>query len=319
MSGTPIFDNPSELEGLAGLMRINTLVTLQNIKTLFKNKVSYFPGAPEYTYPTVIKKIRHCIMSQHQAKWYKQQIIAEMKNDKIKHTVGSDDFYIKSRQKSNIVYPNGITTKVLSVDNIKNHLETYSTKMAKLVKSLKKNQLSFVYTGFTGMAGIAMIAHVLDVLGWRSIHVHGPGKRRYAIWSGEQHRKEKDMIVRTYNSVDNEDASQLQIIIGSPAIKEGVSLYGCRSVHIMETYWNHSRLEQIYGRAVRYCSHKRLVADERTVNIYTYAALTRVGSKEYTPKISIDLYMLDMADKKREECQPYMDALQQCAADYDKY
>ena len=41
-----------------------------------------------------------------------------------------------------------------------------------------------------------------------------------------------------------------------------------RQVHILEADWGHSRLEQIYGRVVRFCSHKTLPKDEHNVIIY---------------------------------------------------
>jgi hypothetical protein len=51
---------------------------------------------------------------------------------------------------------------------------------------------------------------------------------------------------------------------------EGISLKCCRSVHIMEPYWNNVRLDQVKGRAIRICSHKDLPFKDREVEIYTY-------------------------------------------------
>jgi hypothetical protein len=176
--------------------------------------------------------------------------------------------------------------------------------------------LAFIYSSFTGAYGIGFLSMVLQKQGWKPFS-NGAGKRRFAIWSGEQTSREKDRIREVFNSVENDDGSQLQIIIGSPAIKEGVSLFRVRQVHILEAYWNHSRLEQIYGRAVRYCSHKRLAAADRNVTIYIYCAV--LGRGRATPEESIDLYMLHMADEKRKEARPYLDALKQCAVDKNKY
>jgi superfamily II DNA/RNA helicase len=51
---------------------------------------------------------------------------------------------------------------------------------------------------------------------------------------------------------------------------EGISLKCCRTVHIMEPYWNNVRLDQVKGRAIRICSHKDLPFKDREVEIYTY-------------------------------------------------
>ena len=56
-----------------------------------------------------------------------------------------------------------------------------------------------------------------------------------------------------------------------PAIKEGVSLLRVKYVHIIEPYWNLSRLEQVIGRAVRFCSHKDVEEDKRIVKVYIYS------------------------------------------------
>jgi hypothetical protein len=90
-----------------------------------------------------------------------------------------------------------------------------------------------------------------------------------------------------------------------------------RGVHILSPYWNWSRLQQIYGRAVRFCSHKSLPAKMREVEIYIYCAVIhgyRDGD-EITPENSIDLYMLNIADKKKEENEPYLRALMDVSID----
>ncbi len=317
MSGTPLFDKPGDLTSIARMLRITDEITPESIPRLFKNKVSYFPGAPAYTFPEVNIKILKLPMSKHQAHWYKLSVEAEYKNNKLRLAEVSDDFYIKSRQKSNVVYPNGVNAGELSPATIRNSLGVYSCKLAAVVKRLKKGRLAFIYTGFTKAAGIALITHVLGTLGWKSLHKDGPGPLRYAIWSGDQTGKTKDLVRQLYNSPENDNGSRLQLVIGSPAIKEGVSLFRCRQVHILEAYWNHSRLAQVYGRAVRYCSHKTLPKEDRKVTIYIYAAYCPQAATDAGPLYSIDLYMLAMADEKKRINDEYTDALKKCS--FDKY
>ena len=327
MSGTPLFNSLNEIYPIAKLLRINQdstqdnelVITPENIKDLFAGKVSYFSGAPDYTFPKSLIKIKKCMMSKFQSRWYLAQVEAEMaQTGHIKLIEVSDNFYIKSRQRSNIVYPNGLTDQdgldALSPSIIRLSLDVYSCKYAALIKKLRKNMLSFIYTGFTGFGGIKALVKCLKVFGYKNFSENGPGKRRFAIWSGDQTNREKDIIRATFNSSKNDNSSQIQIIIGSPSIKEGVSLLRVRQVHILEAYWNHSRLEQIYGRAVRFCSHKTLPKDDRNVIIYIYAAICK-QNKKITPKESIDLYMLEMADNKKEEMAPYVLALQEVAVD----
>lgn len=334
MSGTPLFDNPGELFSLAKLLRIDLPngsggayeFKPKDVPHLFAGKISYFAGAPQFTFPRTNIAIKQCLMGDFQTKWYKSEVEAEVK----KHTTDvklvkiSNDFYIKSRQRSNVVYPEGLTgtngINKMSSSNLTTYLSRYSAKCAYLMKKLRKGKLSFVYSGFTGYGGIRFIMHVLSAHGYLDYFKHGPGPRRYAVWSGDQSARTKDILRDVFNNQSNDDASKLQIIIGSPSIKEGVTLLRVRQVHVMEAYWNHSRLEQIFGRAVRYCSHKRLPSAERTVDIFIYAAVTKKITAhqmrgEVDPNISIDLYMLSMADKKRAECEKYTHEMRACAVD----
>jgi hypothetical protein len=332
MSGTPIFDSSKEIYGLAQLLRIENIdkktgepvelfITPENISKLFANKVSYYAGAPPHTFPTVYVKVKKCVMSKHQARWYKSEVEAEMNAlGDIKLKQIANDFYIKSRQRSNIVYPNGLKGQAgmtaLTKTLIRNSLETYSCKYAALMKKLRRGGLSFVYVEFTRFGGIAALSKILRASGWSDFSKNGPGTKTFVVWSGDQTKDEKDTIRATFNSEENDDGSQIQVIIGSPSIKEGVSLLRVRSVHVMSTYWNHSRLEQVYGRAVRYCSHKFVPKSERDVTIYIYAAVTsKRTSKDPSPLESIDLYMLAIADKKKDESEPYVTALMDVAVD----
>lgn len=326
MTATPIFDSPRELSSLARLLRSDVpddhTLTLDECRRAFAGKVSYFAGAPKYTYPRAYVNVKKCKMSRHQAKWYVSDVEAELKRQgDVRLSPVDNNFYITSRQRSNVVYPKGLTDEAglaaLTPAIIKNSLETYSCKFAALLRKLHKGQLSFVYTSFTEYGGILPLKKCLDVFGWRDYAESGPGPRRYAVWSGDESSSRKTEIRDVFNRSDNDNASKIQIILGSPSIREGVSLMRVRQVHILEAYWNHSRLEQIFGRAVRYCSHKSLPKKDRDVMIYIYAGCANaVGdSKTATPTESIDLYMLNMADEKRDTNQPYLETLVDVAVD----
>ena len=333
MSGTPIFDSPEELVNIARLLRIKIEgeLTPEMIPGLFAGKVSYYEGAPSYTFPTANIKTVKCPMSAFQARWYSSEVAAERsKQGKLKYKHVANEFYVKSRQRSNVVFPGGTTGAAglaeLTPALIKSSLATYSCKYAAMMHRLRKNKLSFIYSSFTGPYGISCLRKVLHAHGYKDFAVDGPGPKRYAVFSGEETLKEKDKIRAVFNDPANDDGSRLQIVVGSPAIKEGVSLMRVRQIHVMEMYWNHSRLAQIFGRGVRYCSHKSLPREERDVSIYLYAAVDKrkrmserghasMPKNKYTPEESVDMYMLDIADEKRELAEPYISALIKCAVD----
>jgi SNF2 family DNA or RNA helicase len=63
----------------------------------------------------------------------------------------------------------------------------------------------------------------------------------------------------------------------------------------MEPYWNMSRLEQVIGRAIRFCSHKDVISEEREVKVYIYIATGLKNSE-----ITVDKHIMDLAFKKKE-------------------
>lgn len=322
MSGTPLFDNVTELISLGALLRIEMpeVITPAAVGKLFAGKVSFFAGAPAVTFPEVSLKVKKVPMSRFQAKWYTTNVIAEeTKRGDHKLVPTSDNFYGKTRQVSNVAYPGGFMGDQglvrLTKDLIRNHLATYSCKYAHLVKKLAKGVLCFIYSAFAGAGGVKGLCKVLRAFGWKDFSTAGPGPRRYAVWSGEQSQQEKDTIRATFNDPGNNAGGYIQAVIGSPAIKEGVSLARVGRVFVLEFYWNHSRMAQIFGRATRFCSHKTLSAPDRTVEITVYAAVNPYVNKKATVKYSVDLYMKAMADAKRAQNEPYITALQDCAVD----
>ena len=70
-------------------------------------------------------------------------------------------------------------------------------------------------------------------------------------------------------------------------------LYLEYKVYIFLTILNQSRLDQVIGRAIRFCSHKDMDENKRKVIIYIYLA---VHDKE---KESIDEYIQKLAFKNK--------------------
>ena len=123
----------------------------------------------------------------------------------------------------------------------------------------------FVYSNFKEYGGLKPFIKVLEQAGFVDYIEAGEGRKRFAVWSGDEPNDWKDEIRSVFNQDKNHNGSKIKVLLGSPSIKEGVSLFNVKQVHIMEPYWNQSRLEQIIGRAFRYCSHKNLPEEKQLV------------------------------------------------------
>lgn len=302
---------------------------LDYFKNALKGYVSYFRGAPPYVFPQLYIKYVKCEMSEFQYKAYTDVI----KNDttdfsSYKRALSSkelalkslsvrnlpNDFFIGSRVVSNIVFPNrkigeeGFTS--FKKNKILDNLEMYSTKFYKMMTKIQKVKGKvFVYSGFKEFGGIKSFTRVLDAFGYKNYIEHGSGPKRYAIWSGDENLQYKNEIKAVFNSTNNLRGRQIKILCGSPSIKEGVSLKAVKQVHVLEPYWNQSRLDQIIGRASRFCSHMDLDEEERIVKVYIYIAISPYGEK------TVDEYIQKLAAQKNKLIKEFEVAIKEAAVD----
>ena len=116
----------------------------------------------------------------------------------------------------------------------------------------------------------------------------------YVMITGDQklsprNKKEVDWCTND----DNINGEKVKVIIISRAGSEGLDFKNIRQVHILEPWYNLNRIEQIIGRAVRFCSHIKLPFEERNTEIYLYGSRLKDNDIE-----SADLYVYRLAETK---------------------
>lgn len=342
MSATPIFDKPIEVALTINLLNRNnqmptgaefydtfleTIHTSKGINYEVKNMdifksyvrgyISYYRGAPAHVFPVTELHFVKCHMSDSQYKIYKK-IVKEESSEHKEITETSDisnSFYIGTRMVSNFTYPNekinrdgwdSLEDSDLSSTNIKE----YSPKFAKILRKIKRcDGTVFVYSNFKEFGGIKPFVRLLEHHHFKNYDINGIGKKRFAVWSGDQHPEYKENIKTIFNKKENKDGSLIKIIIGSSSIKEGVTLLRVQEVHIIEPYWNWSRMEQIMGRAIRFCSHKDVERAKRLVKVYIYL------STHPNIRMSIDEKIMQIAIKKQQINLVFEKSLKEAAVD----
>jgi superfamily II DNA or RNA helicase len=344
LSATPMFDKPVEVAMTLNLLKPNKpLLTsnnfnqkylsirrnsqgiyykaknLKNFKSKISGMISYYRGAAPQTFPEEIFKVVRCRMTDFQYKSYLTAMSSE--ENFIRGSFRNVDilkmpnnFFIGPRILSNIAFPNksiGIVgfssfkDENLQMQNVKE----FSIKFYKIFKKIKKSEGPvFVYSNFKEIGGLKSFVQLLEYHGYSNYKTHGEGCKRFAIWSGDERHEVKEEIKFIFNKKENNDGSRLQIMLGSPSIKEGVSLLRVEQVHILEPYWNISRIKQIVGRAIRYCSHKDLPKRRRFVEVFLYLSTY--------PKVkTIDEYIWNLAKKKNKLITTFEDAMKEKAID----
>jgi len=341
LSATPIFDKPVELALTINLLKPKIPLPISNefnetflnlvkdnyelknkklLQQMLSGYISYYPGAPSSAFPEPIFKLVKCEMSNFQYQCYLTVEEREGQpnfKDILKLPV---NFFIGLRIISNVAFPNrAINEKgfesFTGTKLILKNLSKYSIKFYKiLLKINKTNGSSFVYSNFKEYGGIKSFIAVLDQAGYKNFQHFGPGKKRYAVWSGDETNEEKENIRIIFNDYNNRFGDNIKVILGSPSIKEGVSLLRLKSIHVMEPYWNQSRLDQIIGRGIRFCSHKDVEKKDRAVKIFLYLA-----SAPKTEKITVDEYIHELTIKKNYIINQFTDVMQKSAVDYQLF
>jgi len=116
--------------------------------------------------------------------------------------------------------------------------------------------------------------------------------------------------VKAATSEDNKDGNKIKVVIISQAGAEGVDFKFLRQLHILQPWYNMSRIEQIIGRAVRNFSHKDLPFEKRNVEIFMYGTLLEKNKEE-----SADLYIYRVAEYKAVQIGKVSRILKETAVD----
>ena len=122
--------------------------------------------------------------------------------------------------------------------------------------------------------------------------------RAFAFITGSMSVDDRSAVLAAFNSPDNRDGSVIQLLLGSPAMSEGVDTKRIRHVHLMEPIWHFAGIDQIIARAVRYGSHDDLPEAERTVQPYVYLSDYPEGMKAMKePTTDVSLYHKSLKKK----------------------
>ena len=288
LTATPIFNNLNQLEELVKIMtpyvELPEENTLQDLIELLRGKVSYFPGISKNAYPAVEYKYHNITMTESQDKKVALLNKNRSSEDEDEESINNEDAFLVKQRLSELC--------LLDKHQIdEKNIEEYAPKIKLLVENLEKNiGKQVVYTNFIARS-IEIIEKILKIHGWYNIldvekYLNDEAAweqykyKVYAVWSGSTKDDKKNMIKSLMNSPKNLFGKYIKVVLGSPAIKEGISFLQVQDMHIMDPVWNMSSKNQVEGRVIRYCSHASI--DEklneplkRRVTIHYYKMVHR--------------------------------------------
>ncbi len=153
----------------------------------------------------------------------------------------------------------------------------------------------------------------LDLKTYTNTNQVGSIPAKYTIISGDsritpKNNKliDKDILV----SKENINGEKIKIILITKTGSEGIDFKNIRQIHILEPWYNLSRIEQIIGRGVRNCSHKDLPFAKRNVQLFLYCTELSNPDEE-----AADLYLYRLAEKKSKKIGKITRILKQVSID----
>lgn len=337
LSATPMFDQPHEIALTMNLLNLPKPLPVLKFYTEYLKKdrslkngegflkriegyVSAFKGVSPNAYAKRKDVFVSCRMSNHQLGSYTKAV----QGLNMKNIVFSQAFLSGPRLSSNVVYENGGFGKLYrpsdsKLENLfRNNIEKYSCKFKKCIDKLENvDGPAFVYSNFVASCGINDFAICLRARGYKeakpfgkSAMIHG---KRFAVFKTGK-AKENEEIIKIFNSIENKKGNIIKAILGSPAMKEGISLKNTRSVHLLDPYWNKSRTEQIIGRAIRFCSHVLLPPSQRKVDVYHYISQISSNSRK-----TVDQHIVNMSKQKAELIEQFEKLLYSASVDCELF
>jgi superfamily II DNA or RNA helicase len=236
-------------------------------------------------------------------KFFMKKNAEDIKN---KHTI-QDDIKI-FKEKYNFKYKK-FMDEHKNKSSLLQALYDCSCKMtAILFYGLRSKGPILVYSQFVSAEGLQMFKIYLKQV---EFNPYGEGENYYQFleYHGGIDDVKRKKTIEIFNQIENLDGKLVKYILIAPAGSEGISLRNIRQIHIMEPFWNETRIMQLIGRAIRQCYHKDLPMEERTVDVFRYKSVKKNGEPTVDEKIA------DLANRKQILIESFLMTVKEAAVD----
>jgi hypothetical protein len=154
-------------------------------------------------------------------------------------------------------------------------LPNYSAKFASIIHSIENSKgVVLVYSNYHKPIGTELFAMALEESGFSPVDGNpillgsGGSKGKYMLLSSDMTDARLNRLIQIEKSEENKDGKRVRVVIISPFASEGIDFRFIRQVHVLDPWWNMSRIEQVVGRAMRTCSHQLLPFEEQNCTVY---------------------------------------------------
>lgn len=198
-------------------------------------------------------------------------------------------------------------------------LSKHSAKFANVIQTIELGKgIALVYSNFVAM-GARPFAMALEEHGFSPAlgptllakpSYSGVSKGKYILLSSAASESEFSQMMNLVKSKKNRDGDQVRVVVMSPMAAEGIDFRYVRQVHILDPWWNMSRIEQVIGRGLRTCSHQLLPFEEQNCTVYLHVVRTPDGREcydEYTYRTRVEQKAMRIARVRKVMAESAMD------------
>jgi superfamily II DNA or RNA helicase len=213
----------------------------------------------------------------------------------------------------------------LTPENLPNH----SSKFVSVLNSIDTSSgVCLVYSNYVDR-GARLFAMALEEHGYtpykgntllKDPSYEGTSKGKYILISSTATDAEISSMLDAVKNRSNSTGKNIKVVVTSPLAAEGIDFRFVRQVHILDPWWNMSRIEQVIGRALRTCSHQSLMPEEQNCTVYLHVVrpeAEREAFDEYTYRKRVEIKGVRIAKVRKILAESAMDCPIQLALPSD--
>ncbi len=211
------------------------------------------------------------------------------------------------------------------------HIRNYSVKIAEIGERIRESEgIVIVYSQYIegGIIPLALAMEELGISRYAStpttkslfkpsnspqveplLTASGKPAKYIMITGDRMYSPANNADMKIVSSGENKDGDLIKVVLISRAGAEGLDFANVRQLHIMEPWYNMSRMEQIIGRAVRNLSHCKLPFNKRNVQIFLHGTIIEAETE------TADMYIYRLVEKKMHLIQNVERVMKESAVD----
>ncbi len=216
---------------------------------------------------------------------------------------GFNNFFIREGNTEQVIVKYATKYKNALVPDDK-HLGLYSGKFLNMIDIIKKSKgIVVIYSRFK-WSGVIPFAVCLEHLGFtregtanilsepeisEKVTYEGIKNPKYCILSSTDlevmGNTTIDSLMNKISNPANINGELVKVILMTPVAGEGLNFQNVREIHITDPWFHFNKIDQIIGRGIRNCSHKKLPVEERNVTVYMHCSINEKDSNKETSDI----------------------------------